>query len=80
MSSPSSTSSTTSTPPSSGYVPPPSHRLHSGYSHCVLKAWQSDCSPVTATDLVYPIFVTDEENKVTPINSLPEQSRHSVDK
>lgn len=56
----------------------PAHLLHSGYHHPLLREWQSDIQ-LTPSDLVYPIFVTDQTNKKSEISSLPGQYRWSVD-
>lgn len=60
------------------YEPPVSHELHASYSHNVLKAWNNSPS-ITASNLLFPIFVTDVDGKQEPINSLPNQYRWGVD-
>lgn len=32
--------------------------LHSGYFHPVLRTWQTSASTISASNLIYPIFVT----------------------
>ncbi|NXK93270.1 HEM2 dehydratase, partial [Formicarius rufipectus] len=54
--------------------------LHSGYCHAVLRAWQSTATTFSATNLIYPIFVTDSPDAVEPIPSLPGQARYGVNK
>ncbi|KYQ96759.1 delta-aminolevulinate dehydratase [Tieghemostelium lacteum] len=55
-----------------------SHHLHSGYSHSVTRSWQGD-STILKSQLIYPIFVTDEQNKKNEIKSLPGQYQISPD-
>lgn len=52
--------------------------LHSGYFHPLLRAWQTTPSTVSATNLIYPIFVTDVPDDVQPIASLPGVARYGV--
>ena len=33
-------------------------RLHRGYSHELLRAWQTTNTRITSSNLVYPIFIT----------------------
>ncbi|XP_044296021.1 delta-aminolevulinic acid dehydratase isoform X1 [Varanus komodoensis] len=54
--------------------------LHSGYFHPVLRSWQASAAALSATHLVYPIFVTDNPDAVEPIASLPGQARYGVHK
>ncbi|XP_051893256.1 delta-aminolevulinic acid dehydratase [Pristis pectinata] len=54
--------------------------LHCGYSHPLLRAWQTCATSFTASNLIYPIFVTDDANAVEPIASLPGQARYGVNK
>ncbi|EOA95704.1 Delta-aminolevulinic acid dehydratase, partial [Anas platyrhynchos] len=49
--------------------------LHSGYFHPVLRSWQCTASTFDASNLIYPIFVTDSPDAVEPIASLPGQAR-----
>jgi porphobilinogen synthase len=53
-------------------------RLHAGYAHPLLRQWQSEQPPITASELVFPIFVHDLENEKHEIKSLPEQYRWGV--
>ncbi|XP_015278592.1 PREDICTED: delta-aminolevulinic acid dehydratase [Gekko japonicus] len=54
--------------------------LHSGYFHPVLRSWQTSATAFDATNLIYPIFVTDSPDAVEPIPSLPGQARYGVNK
>ncbi|CAJ0968522.1 unnamed protein product [Ranitomeya imitator] len=54
--------------------------LHSGYFHPVLRAWQSTATSLHASNLMYPIFITDNPDGIEPINSLPGQARYGVNK
>eukprot|EP00062_Callorhinchus_milii_P014823 gi/632964411/ref/XP_007898386.1/ PREDICTED: delta-aminolevulinic acid dehydratase isoform X1 [Callorhinchus milii] len=54
--------------------------LHSGYSHPLLRAWQTCGATFNANNLIYPIFVTDNADAVEPIISLPGQARYGVNK
>ena len=58
------------------YTVPNAHRLHAGYSHAALRAYQRDAGPLTAAHLVYPIFITDKPDALEPIASLPGQYRY----
>ncbi|KAM3825636.1 delta-aminolevulinic acid dehydratase isoform 2-T3 [Vipera latastei] len=54
--------------------------LHGGYFHPVLRSWQATAAALHARHLVYPIFVSDSQDAVEPIASLPGQARHGVNK
>ncbi|XP_040975516.1 delta-aminolevulinic acid dehydratase isoform X3 [Aquila chrysaetos chrysaetos] len=54
--------------------------LHSGYFHPVLRSWQCTATTFNASNLIYPIFVTDSPDAVEPIPSLPGQARYGVNK
>ncbi|XP_010569376.1 PREDICTED: delta-aminolevulinic acid dehydratase isoform X3 [Haliaeetus leucocephalus] len=54
--------------------------LHSGYFHPVLRSWQCTATTFDASNLIYPIFVTDSPDAVEPIPSLPGQARYGVNK
>nr|XP_009666499.1 PREDICTED: delta-aminolevulinic acid dehydratase [Struthio camelus australis] len=54
--------------------------LHSGYFHPVLRSWQCSATTFDASNLIYPIFVTDSPDAVEPIASLPGQARYGVNK
>ncbi|NXS13677.1 HEM2 dehydratase, partial [Neodrepanis coruscans] len=54
--------------------------LHSGYFHPVLRSWQGTATTFDASNLIYPIFVTDSPDAVELIPSLPGQARYGVNK
>ncbi|EGG21180.1 delta-aminolevulinate dehydratase [Cavenderia fasciculata] len=54
------------------------HYLHSGYAHPVTRSWQGDTT-ILKSQLIYPIFVTDQQNTKTEIKSLPGNYQISVD-
>uniref|UniRef100_A0A1X7UVL1 Delta-aminolevulinic acid dehydratase n=1 Tax=Amphimedon queenslandica TaxID=400682 RepID=A0A1X7UVL1_AMPQE len=55
--------------------------LHSGYSHPVLRVWQSNAGTAPVTDyFIYPLFITDDPDGKEEIASLPEQYRWGVNK
>ncbi|KAK2535519.1 hypothetical protein Q9233_003816 [Columba guinea] len=54
--------------------------LHSGYFHPVLRSWQCTATTFDASNLIYPIFVTDSPDAVESIPSLPGQARYGVNK
>ncbi|XP_066293838.1 delta-aminolevulinic acid dehydratase-like [Branchiostoma lanceolatum] len=56
------------------------HMLHSGYHHPVLREWQQNDCKFNASNLMYPIFITDDADTVEPITSLPLQSRFGVNR
>ncbi|KAK5053835.1 Aminolevulinate dehydratase [Exophiala bonariae] len=56
-----------------------SSQLHAGYSHPLSRAWQAE-RQLTKSMLIYPLFVTDNPNEVTPIPSLPNQNRLGLNK
>jgi len=57
---------------------PVTSRLHAGYAHPTLRAWQTERT-LSKEMLVYPIFVTDKPGVVAdPITAMPGQFRYSV--
>lgn len=64
---------------SSSYSVPTSNHLHPGYSHALLREWQTDGLSYNASNFVYPIFVLDEDGKKNEIKSMPGQYQWSVD-
>ncbi|KAJ8681434.1 hypothetical protein QAD02_017221 [Eretmocerus hayati] len=56
------------------------HVLHSGYFHPVLRQWQSPNVEIKAENLMYPIFILDEPNAVTEIQSMPGINRYGINK
>lgn len=57
-----------------------SHRLHPSYGHPLLRDWQQLSVKYDATNLVFPIFVLDQDGLKNPIASMPGQFQWSVDK
>ncbi|XP_070515809.1 endoplasmic reticulum chaperone BiP isoform X3 [Cardiocondyla obscurior] len=57
---------------------PAKHTLHSGIFHPVLREWQSPNVEITVNNLMYPIFVSDEQNAKDPINSMPGVCRYGI--
>ncbi|KAK2120180.1 hypothetical protein P7K49_001566 [Saguinus oedipus] len=56
----------------------PQSILHSGYFHPLLRAWQTATTTLNASNLIYPIFVTDVPDDIQPIASLPGVARYGV--
>ncbi|KAL4219157.1 hypothetical protein ACF0H5_021739 [Mactra antiquata] len=54
--------------------------LHSGYHHPVLRSWQTINTNITAENLIYPVFVTDDDDAVQEIGSMPGQARYGINK
>lgn len=52
--------------------------LHSGYSHEVLRQWQSAGAGLSAHSFIYPIFVSDDPNANEEVGSLPGVKRYGV--
>ncbi|KAK2579570.1 hypothetical protein KPH14_010866, partial [Odynerus spinipes] len=59
---------------------PAKHTLHSGIFHPVLRLWQSPNVEITVNNLMYPIFVSDNENDKEPIGSMPGVYRYGIDR
>ncbi|XP_070581877.1 delta-aminolevulinic acid dehydratase-like [Ptychodera flava] len=59
---------------------PVSNMLHSGYSNDVLRSWQTTQTTFDSSNLIYPLFITDENDAVEHIASLPGQARYGVNK
>ncbi|KFH63174.1 porphobilinogen synthase [Podila verticillata NRRL 6337] len=51
--------------------------LHAGYHHPLHRTWQAGL-PITSEMLMYPIFVTDNDNVEEKIDTLPGQSRWGI--
>ncbi|XP_028919132.1 delta-aminolevulinic acid dehydratase [Ornithorhynchus anatinus] len=58
----------------------PESMLHSGYFHPLLRSWQAAATTFDASNLIYPVFVTDSPDAVQPIASLPGVARYGVKK
>lgn len=54
------------------------HTLHSGIFHPVLRQWQSPNVEITVNNLMYPIFILDEENVKEAITSMPGVYRYGI--
>ncbi|KZC11499.1 PREDICTED: delta-aminolevulinic acid dehydratase [Dufourea novaeangliae] len=54
------------------------HTLHSGIFHPLLRQWQSPNVEITVNNLMYPIFILDEEDAKDPIASMPGVYRYGV--
>lgn len=57
---------------------PAKHILHSGIFHPVLRQWQSSNVEITANNLMYPIFISDEKNAKDAISSMPGIYRYGI--
>ncbi|KAG7125652.1 Delta-aminolevulinic acid dehydratase like protein [Verticillium longisporum] len=51
-----------------------SSQLHGGYHHPLARSWQAE-RQLTKSMLIYPIFISDNDDDETLIPSLPGQSR-----
>ncbi|GAU97638.1 hypothetical protein RvY_08902 [Ramazzottius varieornatus] len=49
--------------------------LHSGYSHPVLRQWQATNNAISASHLMYPVFITDDPDGNEEIISMKGQHR-----
>uniref|UniRef100_G3T0F6 Delta-aminolevulinic acid dehydratase n=1 Tax=Loxodonta africana TaxID=9785 RepID=G3T0F6_LOXAF len=58
----------------------PQSVLHSGYFHPLLRTWQAATTTLNASNLIYPIFVTDVPDDVQPVASLPGVARYGVNR
>ncbi|KAL6889599.1 porphobilinogen synthase-like protein [Trichoderma longibrachiatum] len=54
-------------------------QLHGGYFHPLARSWQSE-RQLTKSMLIYPIFVTDGEDDMVHVASLPGQFQISIDR
>ncbi|OTA07619.1 porphobilinogen synthase-like protein [Trichoderma parareesei] len=54
-------------------------QLHGGYFHPLARSWQSE-RQLTKSMLIYPIFVTDGEDDMIHVASLPGQFQISIDR
>lgn len=55
-------------------------KLHSGYSHPVLRKFQEINTAITPANLMYPVFVIDEPDKQEEIESMPGVYRYGIEK
>jgi porphobilinogen synthase len=58
----------------------PSHVLSPGYSHDLLRKWQSTNTTYGADNVIYPLFVLDIGGQKREIKSMPGQYQWSVDR
>jgi porphobilinogen synthase len=63
----------------SHFKPAVDHLLHPGYSHPLLHKWHSP-GKITPDSLMYPLFVTDDDNAMQPIGAMPGQYRWGVNR
>ncbi|KAK9498750.1 hypothetical protein O3M35_003316 [Rhynocoris fuscipes] len=59
-------------------LPKPAHQLHSSISHALLREWHSTNAKVTPENLMYPVFIVEDENAEEPISSMPGIKRYGV--
>lgn len=52
--------------------------LHSGYFNETLRSWQSNNSEITPNNLMYPIFLVEDDDGIEPIKSMPGVSRFGI--
>jgi porphobilinogen synthase len=57
---------------------PNSHFLHSSYATPTLRAWHSSLA-LKDTNLIYPLFITNNEGEKTEIASMPGNYRYGYD-
>ncbi|XP_046844330.1 delta-aminolevulinic acid dehydratase-like [Xenia sp. Carnegie-2017] len=55
-------------------------KLQSGFHHKLLREWQSMNTRIDRSCLIYPIFISDIENTLEPIKTLPGQFRIGTNK
>ncbi|KAK3301273.1 uncharacterized protein B0H64DRAFT_422033 [Chaetomium fimeti] len=56
-----------------------SSQLHAGYSHPLARSWQAE-RQLTKSMLIYPLFVSDQDDEEVLIPSLPGQCRRGIDR
>ncbi|KAK4881153.1 hypothetical protein RN001_004472 [Aquatica leii] len=56
------------------------HILHSAISNEVTRDWQDINYQITPKNLMYPIFLTEDENEIEPIEAMPGISRHGINR
>ncbi|CAK9812761.1 Delta-aminolevulinic acid dehydratase [Anthophora quadrimaculata] len=54
------------------------HNLHSGIFHPVLRQWQSPNVEITVNNLMYPIFILDNQDATEAIASMPGVFRYGI--
>lgn len=56
-----------------------SSQLHAGYSHPLARSWQAE-RQLTKSMLIYPLFISDQDDEEVLIPSLPGQCRRGIDR
>ncbi|OLN86471.1 Delta-aminolevulinic acid dehydratase [Colletotrichum chlorophyti] len=56
-----------------------SSQLHGGYFHPLARSWQAE-RQLTKSMLIYPLFISDQDNEEVLIPSLPGQYRRGINK
>ncbi|KAL1874897.1 Aminolevulinate dehydratase [Diaporthe australafricana] len=56
-----------------------SSQLHGGYSHALARSWQAE-RQLTKSMLIYPLFISDQDDEEILIPSLPNQYRRGINK
>ncbi|RKU45710.1 Aminolevulinate dehydratase [Coniochaeta pulveracea] len=56
-----------------------SSQLHSGYSHPLARSWQAE-RQLTKSMLIYPLFISDQDDEEVLIPSLPNQYRRGINR
>ncbi|POS74578.1 delta-aminolevulinic acid dehydratase [Diaporthe helianthi] len=56
-----------------------SSQLHGGYSHALARSWQAE-RQLTKSMLIYPLFVSDQDDEEILIPSLPNQYRRGINR
>ncbi|KAJ3063683.1 hypothetical protein HDU98_000522 [Podochytrium sp. JEL0797] len=54
--------------------------LHSSLSHPVLREWALNSNTLSASSLVYPVFITSEADAIEPIAAMPGVARYGVNR
>ncbi|KAH6631009.1 hypothetical protein B0J18DRAFT_117953 [Chaetomium sp. MPI-SDFR-AT-0129] len=54
-------------------------QLHAGYSHPLARSWQAE-RQLTKSMLIYPLFISDQDDEEVLIPSLPNQYRRGINK
>ncbi|RZF39925.1 hypothetical protein LSTR_LSTR002328 [Laodelphax striatellus] len=54
--------------------------LHSSYSHPLLRKWNSSNTNIDSTHLMYPIFLQEDDDGISEIESMPGVRRYGVNK
>jgi len=55
-------------------------KLHSAIFHPTLRKWQESNVDIRPHNLMYPIFIVEDDNAIQPITSMPGVSRYGVNK